>query len=70
MCKRVLRMRTAFFCVRPFHFVLDSEWNITEQKLPVICAVVCDLSFSGTIGEFSTSKLIYPKAYIGYQLQV
>lgn len=63
-------MRATLCCIRTFHFVLDSEWNITEQKLPVICAVVCHLSFSGTIGEFSASKLIYPKAYIGYQLQV
>lgn len=36
----------------------------------MICAVVCDLSFLGTIGEFSASKLIYPKACIGCQLPV
>lgn len=29
--------------------MLDSEWNITEQKLPVICAVVCDLFFFGNL---------------------
>lgn len=63
-------MRTTFFCIRRFHFVLDSEWNITEQKLPVICAVVGDLSFLGAIGLFSTSNLIYPKAYTSFQLQV
>lgn len=22
-----------FFCTSPFHFVLDGEWNITEQRL-------------------------------------
>lgn len=62
MCKRVLGTRTAFICIRLFHFVLDSEWNISEQELPVNCAVVGDLSFLGPIGHFSTGNLIYPKA--------
>lgn len=70
MCKRVLRMRTAFICIRLFHFVLDSEWNISEQELPVNCAVVGDLSFLGAIGHFPTSNLIFPKAYMSFHLQV
>lgn len=53
-----------------FHFVLDSEWNISEQELPVNWAVVGDLLFLGPIGHFSTGNLIYPKAYISFQLQV
>lgn len=70
MCKRVLRMRAAFICIRLFHFVLDSEWNISEQELPVNCAVLGDLSFLGAIGHFPTSNLICPKAYMSCQLQV
>lgn len=63
-------MGTTFICIRLFHFVLDSEWNISEQELSVNCAVVGDLSFLGAIGHSSTSNLIYPKAYRSFQLQV
>lgn len=70
MCKTVLRMRTTFFCIRLLHFVLDGERNISEQELPVNCAVVGDLSFLGAIVQFSTSNLICPKACTSFQLHV